>query len=131
MDELGGSCCAKGILPPRQACLALDIFVEGVEGVLPGLPRLFRLWISILFWIIVGGLVEKEEGGHGEGRNTIFCYWHAGMFGHFLRLLHRHDELRDVGVPGSVAGEFSNEGDGVGFFEAPDFFGEMGEERES
>ena len=27
-------------------------------------------------------------------------------------------------------GEFADEGDGVGYFESPDFFGEMGKERE-
>ena len=47
-----------------------------------------------------------------------------------MRLLHRHDEFRDVGIAGPVAGEFANEGDGIGYFEAPDLFGKMGEERE-
>ena len=44
-------------------------------------------------------------------------------------LLHRHDVLRDAGVSGPVAGDFADEGDGVGYFKAPNFFGKMGEER--
>ena len=52
------------------------------------------------------------------------------MLGLFLRLLHRHDELRDMGVAGPVAGEFADEGDDVDYFEAPNFFGEMSKELE-
>ena len=44
-------------------------------------------------------------------------------------LLHRHDVLRDAGASGPVAGDFADEGDGVGYFKAPNFFGKMGEER--
>ena len=55
VDELGGGCRAEGILPSRQSCLAFKILVEGVEGVLPGLPCLFRLRISIILWKTVGG----------------------------------------------------------------------------
>ena len=29
-----------------------------------------------------------------------------------------------------MAGDFADEGDGVGYFEAPNFFSEMGKERE-
>ena len=36
--------------------------------------------------------------------------------------------MRDAGVAGPVAGEFSDEGDDVGYLKAPNFFGEMGKE---
>ena len=77
--------------------------MEGVEGVLPGLPCLVRLWISIPFRKIVGERVGEERGGRGEGRKLIVCDWQAGPFGRFLRLLHRHYEFRDAGVAGPVA----------------------------
>ena len=130
MDELGGGHCAKGILPPWQACLMHEIFVEGIESVLPGLSHLVRLCLSIQFQTIVGEGVGKEEGGRGEGHKPIVCDWQAGTFCFFLRLLHRHDILRDAGVAGPVDGEVADEGDGVSYFEAPNFFGEMGEECE-
>ena len=38
--------------------------------------------------------------------------------------------MRDAGVVGPVAGEFAEEGDEVGYFECPYFFGEMGKEIE-
>ena len=52
--DLVGSCRAKVISPPRQACLAFKIFVEGVEGVLPGLPCLVHLRFSVPLWKVVG-----------------------------------------------------------------------------
>ena len=48
----------------------------------------------------------------------------------FLQLLHFHGELRDTGAAVPVDEEFANEGDKVDYFEAPNIFGEMGEEIE-
>ena len=51
-------------------------------------------------------------------------------WGLFLSLLYRHDEMGNLSVAGPVAGEFANERDAVGYFKAPNFFGEMGKELE-
>ena len=47
-----------------------------------------------------------------------------------MLLLHRHDELREAGVSVPVAGEFDDDGDDVGYFKAPNFFGEIFKELE-
>ena len=57
---------------------------------------------------VVGGVVDKEEGERGECREPVVGDWKAGLLGLFLCLLHRHDELGKLGVPGPVSGEFSD-----------------------
>ena len=79
--------------------------MEGVESVLPGLPHLVRLCLSIPFWTIIGEGVGEEDGGRGKGREPIVCDWQASTFLFFLRLLHCHDALRYVEVAVLVAGE--------------------------
>ena len=80
VDELGGSRYAEGTPPPSPRVSCARDFVEGVEGVLPGLPFLVCLWISIPFQTIVGEGVGEEEGGRGEGCKAIVCDWQAGTF---------------------------------------------------
>ena len=62
MYQLGGGCRSKRIFSPCKACFALEILVEGVEGVLPGPPRLVGLRLPVPLQPIVGKGFFEEEG---------------------------------------------------------------------
>ena len=104
--------------------------MDGVECVLPGLPCLVRLWLSVPLWVVVGKLFVEEEVGRGKWRKPVVDDCSAGTLVFLMRFLHRHDKLGDAGVAGPVAREFADEGDSVGYSEAPNFFREMGKEHE-
>ena len=61
VDQLGGSCRSERILSSCKAYFALEVLVEGVEGVLTGPTRLVRLWLPIPLRAVVGEGVHKEE----------------------------------------------------------------------
>ena len=82
--------------------------MEGVGRVLPGPPRLVRLWFSVPLRAVVGKGFGKEEGGRGKCRERFVGDWKAGPLGLFLCLLYFHDELGNTGVNGPLAGEFSD-----------------------
>ena len=62
VDQLGGGCLSKRIFSPCKVIFALEVFVEGVEGVLPGPPRLVGLRLPVPLRAVVGEGVSKEEG---------------------------------------------------------------------
>ena len=78
--------------------------MEGVEIFLPGLSRLVRFRFPVPLREVIGKGVGKEEGGRGECRDTVVGDWKSGPLGLFLCLLHRHDELGNLGVAGPLAG---------------------------
>ena len=77
--------------------------MDGVECVLPGLPCLVRLWLSVPLWVVVGKLFVEEEVGRGKWRKPVVDDCSAGTLVFFMRFLHRHDKLGDAGVAGPVA----------------------------
>ena len=77
--------------------------MDGVECVLPGLPCLVRLWLSVPLWVVVGKLFVEEEVGRGKWRKPVVDDCSAGTLVFLMRFLHRHDKLGDAGVAGPVA----------------------------
>ena len=60
--QLGGGYRSERILLPCKACFAMEVLVEGVEGVLPGPPRLVILRLTVPLRAVIGKGVRKEEG---------------------------------------------------------------------
>ena len=69
-----------------------------------------------------------EEGGRGEGGEPVVGDGEGGAVGLSLCLLQLHDVLRYTGVGRPVCGDFTEKGDDVGYFEAADGIGDVGEE---
>ena len=82
--------------------------MEGVEGVLPGPQRLVGFRMPVPLRAVVGKGFGQEDGGCGKFRNPVIGDWEAGLLGIFLCFLHQHDELGNLRVAITVAGEFAD-----------------------
>ena len=82
--------------------------MEGVEGVLPGSPRLVGFWLPVPLRAVAMKGVGEEDGRCGKYHEPFIGDWEAGLLGLFLYFLHRHDEMGNSGVPVPVAKEFAD-----------------------